>query len=475
MLKFLNAFRKPQGNEPTGAPSSIPGPLRGATAFSAARTSFALGLVCLPIGLGCRSGAPTDWVGQRVAMTESWQSQNSYVRGEDASFQEGWRRGYLDGQAGVGQISPEREPAQFEAFMHSKREEAVQNWRRGYDAGFTSSFQNNAQHESHAQLFPAPSSRSSAPADPSGPQEAGTGVSSSPSLFGIPRNQPSPATSPARNGSESIAQPNSTLPSSNRQPPHASVPALTNNSAVPQPLPSNPLDSQKTNGFENAAELLDSVIKKNTVAEIATEGVPSEESAVDAANIKQSEADAIEQPEAAEPNPTNDAIPNSDRSILELPLDDDDVASSAESQFRLGTESVTDSAQNLRSLTANDVTDFEARAISQIRSAETPASYAGRMQSGLVVANPYASTKSDPLPQRKAAPQASNVVTRSAGYIQTSSGEFATTATIATQMNHSPTLPVNHETQPDAFGEVELGVPKKLPKGLPLKVKSTAR
>lgn len=480
MLKFMNAFRNCQGRKHTGAKSLLPRQLQGTKLFLAARTGLALGLICLPVGLGCRSGAPHDWVGQRVAMSESWNEQSNYLRGEGASFQEGWRRGYQDGQAGAGQVSPEREPAQFEAFMNSKREEAVQDWRRGYDAGFTSAFQNSDQHQSHAQLFPSPAGHPDAALSQPLPHQSSVGAASSHSLFGIPRNQ-EPKPERELVGADSEPKPTKSPTPAPNLLPQVSGPTLTKDSNAPnsERLPSLPTDylsPQKPHSFDNAGELLDSVIKKNAETSVVTEGTPSVESPDASTNTEPMERAPSEQPNTEETEPTDGASPKTERSIQELPLDDDDVAGGIESQVRPRAMSVLESAKNSPSPSPNDATEIDSRLTSQIRSNDVPPAYEGRLQSGLVVANRHVSIKNSQRQQPVAVEQPSVSTNFSAGYTQTTSTEFAATAPIATQVADTPILPVNHEAQSDHHAtDFDSAIPTRLPKGLPLKTRSSRR
>lgn len=480
MLKILNAFRKCQASKSTGAKSLLPCQLRETKLFLAARTGLALGLVCLPLSLGCRSGIPQDWVGQRHAISESWNAQSNYLRGEDASFQEGWRRGYQDGQASAGEVSAEREPAQFEAFMNSKREEAENNWRRGYDSGFTSAVQKSDLHQSHAQLFPGSTGEPNAEPRQPQPQELSDNIQPSPSLFGIQQDQQPKPEHKEWVGANSEPKPAMSPPPTSNLPSQVSILTQTQNSAAsvsefPAPAQVNQQSPQTPSSFENAAELLDSVIKKNGEASVADEGTGNEESLEPSTNIESTEVAPTEPSKTEDAEPTDGSSPNSDRTILDVPLDDDDVAGGVESHLPQRTMSVLENAKNSQLPLPNEGTEIESRPTSRIHSAGVPLAYAGRMQSGLVVANPHASTKNGQHLQPKALAQATDSANHSAGYTQATSGDFAATAPIATQASDEPMLPVNHEAKPEHATDVELAFPSRLPKGLPFRTRSARR
>ncbi len=449
---------------------------------------LALGLVCLPLGTGCRSGSPTDWVGERVAMTAAWQGQSLQVRSEDASFQEGWRNGYQDGRAQATMPESERQPAEFEAFMNSKREEAMTNWRRGYDSGFLAAANPDNREPEQTEFVP-PASEPQNQAARQGSVSSSTRDDQHRSLFGIPGNQNVQLAPPTSQGNGANQLPPAfpsdltspptppalpTLPALATSPALPTLPSLPtlptiSEAAVAPPIPAGNSDpafgtegqSQAPSSFDNANELLESAIRKN-MAPVRPSDAPA---AIDAG--------APDSSVPAAPNGSeSDAAPEATRSIIELPLDDDDVAKSLESKVPTIVVSTLENGAKVTASQAAVQTASVTNPSSHLTFGQIPPAYQGRIQLGHVVNNPHVS----PMESERKAPEVAEqsplnvpvpVSLKSvAPFLETNSGEFRATAPIAADAPDMPSRQVKHEVSP-VLPPPASGL-QYLPKGLPL-------
>ncbi|MDP1561056.1 MAG: hypothetical protein Q8M16_06640 [Pirellulaceae bacterium] len=432
MLSLIDAFRAsriPKQNQAGKESATIRSKDLRPTA---GRCALILGLACLPLGAGCRSGSPSDWVGERVAMTHAWHDQSSQVRGEDASFQEGWRSGFHDGRSQASLPSPEREPAQFEAFMNSKRDEAMSNWRRGYDSGFIAAGNSDTRHHAHAELFPGSADQ----------LDASISQPMTPTLPTLPTRPTALSTLPTISPAEERAY---VSPSTSE------------------------INSPAASSFDNAAAVLDSVIKRN-----AARVTKSEESATidPAPGLTQPTA-----PEAPESKSKSDGTPDKPRSIMELPLDDNDVAETPAIKNARSNISVLESA-TISTSPAMTVEAVSATvAASHLTFGQIPHAYQGRMQLGHIVTNPHvASTEPAPQspkildhpPTSAGQPLSQNTIAPNqvATFVETNSGAFNSAVPIAYAAPNSPSIQVTHEATPVAPNPS--AAPQYLPKGLPL-------
>ncbi len=166
--------------------------------FVAGRVAVWRGVGLLGIGCvlaGCRAGAPAEWTMERMAMSEAWYEQSQAHRGQDASFQEGWRSGFAEGRASFSQAWVERDPAQFEAYVWEKREQAQANWREGFDSGFSAARAQKKKHGDHGALFGTPSLADAPSAAPAGSSASTAAPVQSHSSFS--HQQPMTPVSPA--------------------------------------------------------------------------------------------------------------------------------------------------------------------------------------------------------------------------------------------------------------------------------------
>jgi len=297
----MNASTKNRGG---GAPSecpmltTVPRDRRGwwtAVYVSISRGVGLVGLGC--VIAGCRAGTPAEWTMQRMAMSEAWYEHARAHQGQDANYQEGWRNGYAEGRSSFSQAWVERDPAQFEAFVWERREQAQASWRQGYDAGFSAAREQNSKHGNHATLFGTPSLvPSHQPADP---------------LAGVSATVPSVVESLPATLVPSLSDPARTLP----------VAAAATEAFVLEPVPSQvwtpsthpaaraPLPSAASSDFpaDAAASLTDAIRRSldfPATAEVGSVGPVGDPD-----------------PEAAEAAPEPLVPPP-----LDLTLDDDDVA-----------------------------------------------------------------------------------------------------------------------------------------------------
>jgi hypothetical protein len=116
------------------------------------------GLLLLASAAGCRSTFPAGWTTNQPPVTRaaSWNQQEPAVQREPPSFQEGWSSGFSDGRSGQLPAGVERESAQFEAYIASKRAVAWADWQRGYDRGFAAGLESGQKHAEHNSLFGLP-------------------------------------------------------------------------------------------------------------------------------------------------------------------------------------------------------------------------------------------------------------------------------------------------------------------------------
>lgn len=167
--------------------------------FVAARIVVWRGVGVLGLGCalaGCRAGAPAEWTMERMAMSEAWYEQSQAHRGQDASFQEGWRSGFAEGRASFSQAWIERDPAQFEAYVWEKREQSQAKWREGFDSGFSAA-RAQKKHGDHGALFGNPGLADAPSAAPSGSAAAAAPVESHSSFLQQQQATPVPPAAPS--------------------------------------------------------------------------------------------------------------------------------------------------------------------------------------------------------------------------------------------------------------------------------------
>lgn len=449
MWSFISAFRACRVTKNRRADLvSRPGRYM-AVSWTSSGFALILGVSCLPLGAGCRSGSPTDWVGERMVMQQAWQGQTSQVRSEDASFQEGWRNGFQDGRSQATVLPPDREPAKFEAFMNSKRDEAMADWRRGYDAGLTAALSNDDRHQAHSELF----QNTSDPAVETVQTDTTTREQPMSSLFGIPRNLGLKHESAEIRPSELVEPPSSRASETMTQP---------------------------TVDFDNAAVVLDSVIKKN--GDSAT--LSQDSNPIDAAQPGATQPAKPERSES-EPGPGPERQPETNRSIIELPIHDDDVANASPPSRSQTTSSVIESSAisppKQLVMEIESPTDTPSR----LQLGFVPPAYQGRLHMGHLIANPYVTSNSATSPGTPSAEKASAVSPNQAvpnqatpnqvapnqvaPLLTTTSKEFRAVAPIATIAPDSPTVQVKHEVKPTS--PISSTTLRHLPKGLPLRKK----
>jgi hypothetical protein len=491
VLSFIPAFRACQVKNQHGGSVPKRAPQTQTSCGLTLRLTLLIGATCLPIGVGCRSNTPTDWIGEHVAISRAWQGQPATVRNQDASFQEGWRSGFQDGLAHPSTPDQAREPAQFEAYMNSKREAAVTLWRRGYDSGFEAAAGKPERHQAHTDLFPA----ATLPTLEGTPAES---LSSAPPATLFAPSQPLPRLPYSEiesAGSSGGASPPEESPAPVSLP--LMLPALPDPVALPSPLavpivasptivasppsvgPTIVASPPSGDAFEDAVSTLDSAIKKN--------GDPVALPPV----FDSSESPAIAPPATFEPGPPTespadskpDSAPDAAPSIQELPLDDDDVADRSQPQTIRSTASVLDSASHGAAGPVAADSDSAAVVGARLTAAKAPLDYQGRLQTGHVVSNPYVTSETAAAAPAKApAPPTSTPPTPAVLFLGTRSGDFQSTLPIATNAPELPARQVNLETsatesQPASApkhvpspvsSHVPSHVPTHLPKGLPL-------
>jgi len=351
-------------SSPSGNGSSIRAPRDWRRWLVAARITLWRGVGMLGIGCvlaGCRAGAPAEWTMERMAMSEAWYEQSQAHRGQDASFQEGWRSGFAEGRASFSQAWTERDPAQFEAYVWEKREQAQANWREGFDSGFSAARAQKKNHSDHGTLFGIPSLAEASAAAPS----SGSAVASP-----VESNPPVSLQQPATSAAPSFAMepvPSQTWtpsqgeaawePSPSRIAPPAPPETLTGQNSANQTLPGQNSANQTLPGQNSASQLpaatsfslpatpVTPPAAASTVAP-GPDPAASLEAAlrrsVDAARAPTEGNPAMRndvQPPAVEitPEPSVPALPGRSPSDLpldptpplSLPLDDDDVAQRA--------------------------------------------------------------------------------------------------------------------------------------------------
>lgn len=436
--------------------------------WSKARVTLGRGVGVFGVGcvlVGCRAGAPAEWTMERMAMSQAWYEQSQTHRGQDANFQEGWRSGFADGRASFSQAWTERDPAQFEAFIWEKREQAQASWREGYDAGFASARSQSEKHSHHASVFgmPSPAANSFAGNQPAGNQPAGNHPTESDSnaLNSINPSLAAPVVAnpatiepvPSQTWDPGATGLGSPAPSTTRPPaalsrtspaPATTTPTTPTASAAPTQVPSAP------GSTGDSANSLDAAIRRSLGNTRSPEVTYSDSLPPNTPSDNEAIIEPVVTPPAnmAPVNPQPTPAPT-----LELPFNDDDVARRT-------------SPITLRLTQA---------------AVRSTAPQAGSPQMGQTVNNPYftspaESTVSPPVaaqpepPAAITAPTAGLPAPTAAGqtvaFPRTAHGAFSSAGPIPTTATLPPAVQAQHTTtgvsSPKA-SEVDPPLPRRLP------------
>lgn len=339
---------------PSGDSSSIRAPRDWRRWLVAARICVWRGVGVFGLGCvlaGCRAGAPAEWTMERMAMSEAWYEQSQAHRGQDASFQEGWRSGFAEGRASFSQAWTERDPAQFEAYVWEKREQAQARWREGFDAGFTAAQAQKKNHSDHGTLFGIPSLAEGTTVAPSSGSAVNSPVESNPSISlqqpATPAT-PSLAMEPVPSQTWTPSQGEAAWePSPSRIAPPAPPETLTGQTSANQNLPGQnspselppltsfvlpttpvtpPADTSTVTPGSGPANSLDAAIRRSVdAAQGPMEGNPAMRTDVQPPAVEI----APESPLPVLPESSPSDLHLDPTPPLDLPLDDDDVAQRA--------------------------------------------------------------------------------------------------------------------------------------------------
>jgi hypothetical protein len=236
------------------------------------------------------------------------------------------------------------------------------------------------------------------------------------------------------------------------------------------------IEPKATGNFDNAANVLNSVIRKNAASEVAV-GVPNNETVIP------SSTEAIA-PQPTSPttieNPGSEVAPpaNSERLIFELPLEDDDVAVDSERSGARSVMIVSEISRSSMPGPANQGSSLAAIASSNLTTGQISNSRHGRQSSGHVVANPYAaaatSLASGPRAEEKVdtiaavpTPSQEVLVNQVAPFVETTNGAFRDNTPISATSLDSPNIQVTHAATSELTDKNV--VPNPLRRGLPLR------
>lgn len=152
--------------------------------------------------LGCQGISTTTYHRiDQVEIGNAWKDSGQATQRMESSYREAWRIGYTDARQGKAKNSDQRKPAQFEAFQKHLREEAREEWARGYEDGYASGQYRSHQvdpYGHHQQLFDgAPvDSPADAQGNPASPSNT-VAPDALPSDFDVPNELGTPPADPA--------------------------------------------------------------------------------------------------------------------------------------------------------------------------------------------------------------------------------------------------------------------------------------